>query len=131
MERMKILLSRRAALSASIALIAIAFQACGGGAPDEPTRVPLSDLTGGADVTATVEVRGFEFVPDVMHVRAGVRVVWENADGVAHTATSEGAWDTGTIAAGGEGSQLFEQIGQFNYICSIHPAMTGRIVVEP
>jgi LPXTG-motif cell wall-anchored protein len=48
-----------------------------------------------------------------------------------HTATAEdGSFDTGTLRKGESGSATFTQAGTINYICSPHPYMKGKVVVQ-
>ncbi len=77
-----------------------------------------------------VTIRGFAFSPQTVTVNVGDTVTWTNRDGEAHTATSGSAWSTGDIAGGQSKSITFRTAGTFDYICAIHPTMTGRVVVR-
>jgi len=79
-----------------------------------------------------VEIVEFAFSPDTVTVAAGTTVTWENTEtGIAHTATSdEDVWTSGTLNEGDEFSFTFDEAGTFAYFCTIHPDMTGTIVVE-
>lgn len=78
-----------------------------------------------------VEMRAFQFDPATLTVAPGDTVVWINRDAVPHTATSEdGAWDSGSIAAGGSWSRVVEGAGAEAYLCTFHPTMRGVIVGE-
>jgi plastocyanin len=80
---------------------------------------------------ASVAIQGFAFDPATVTVSAGDSVTWTNSDGVGHTATANGGtFDTGTIGTGGSRSVTFAKAGTFAYHCSIHPTMTGTIVVR-
>ena len=71
------------------------------------------------------------FAPAQTAVHVGDTVAWNNADIVAHTATSkEGGFDV-DVPPGGEHSAVMTRPGSFGYICRYHPNMEGRIVVEP
>jgi plastocyanin len=80
-----------------------------------------------ADQAVTIE--GFAFSPATVTVSVGDSVTWTNNDGTAHTATGSG-FDTGNIAGGASGSVTFQSAGSFDYACSIHPQMTGTVVVQ-
>src|SRR5207253_9894245 len=57
---------------------------------------------------------------------------WTNQDTTTHTSTSDSAvWDSGNIATNGSFSFAFDTPGAYPYHCSIHPSMTGTIVVQP
>jgi plastocyanin len=80
---------------------------------------------------ADVAVANFAFDPQSVTVNVGDSVTWTNGDAEAHTATGDGgSFDTGSIAGGASASVTFDTAGTFAYICSIHPTMTGTVVVE-
>jgi plastocyanin len=79
-----------------------------------------------------VRIAGFAFEPGSVTVKAGETVTWTNEDTAGHTATlDDGSCGTGTLQKGESGSVRFDAPGEFAYICSIHPQMTGTVVVEP
>jgi plastocyanin len=77
-----------------------------------------------------VAISGFTFSPRTVTVNVGDTVTWTNSDAQAHTATSGTAWNTGDIAGGDSASITFQSAGTFDYICVIHPTMTGAVVVR-
>jgi amicyanin len=78
-----------------------------------------------------VEIEGFAFAPQTLTIRAGDTVTWTNLDDVEHTATStSGAFDSGLLAQGESYTVTFTEPGTYDYLCTPHPMMTGRIVVE-
>ena len=77
-----------------------------------------------------VEMRDFEFQPNVVRVTAGDTIVWLNRDVVPHTATAKPQWDTGTIAAKATGSWAARGKDEVTYECVFHPGMVGKIVFE-
>lgn len=79
-----------------------------------------------------VQIRAFAFSPSPVIIPVGGTVRWLNQDPVAHTATSSpaGLFDSGSIAAGGQFDFVFNQAGTYDYICTIHPSMTGRVIVS-
>jgi plastocyanin len=85
-------------------------------------------LAAGKDVT----IENFSFTPFSVTISAGDSVRWTNQDAaVTHTATANnGAFDTGQIKTGSSARVTFKKAGTFNYHCSVHPGMTGRVVVE-
>lgn len=87
-----------------------------------------------ADTAAAQEVAvsiiDFSFEPQVLEIPVGSTVTWTNNDTAQHTATStDGVWDSGILDQGGSFSFTFDTVGTFDYICSLHPNMTGQIVV--
>jgi plastocyanin len=80
---------------------------------------------------SAVTIAGFAFDPATVTIQDGDSVTWTNQDSVAHTATAgHGSFDTGPIANGASDTVTFDTAGTFAYICSIHPQMTGSVVVE-
>jgi len=78
-----------------------------------------------------VEISGFAFVPQTLTVSVGTTVTWTNNDSSSHTiASNDNLFQSGTLAKGATFSHTFAQKGTFNYHCSIHPSMTGKIIVE-
>jgi plastocyanin len=91
----------------------------------------LTPHTASAQTTQNVTIQNFAFSPASLTINVGDTVTWTNMDSVTHTATAtDGSFDTGNIASGASGSVTFDTAGTFNYICSIHPNMTGTIIVQ-
>ena len=79
----------------------------------------------------TVAMTNFTFSPSSLTITKGTVVTWQNNDGVAHTSTSDnGVWDTGNILPAGNKTTTFGTAGTFAYHCTVHPMMTGTIVVQ-
>ena len=79
----------------------------------------------------TVSIANMAFGPSSLTVLKSTTVTWKNNDGVAHTATGDnGMWNAGTIQSGSSASVTFNTSGTFTYHCSIHPSMTGTIIVQ-
>ena len=77
-----------------------------------------------------VRIVNFAFQPRRIEVSRGTRVRWTNDGSVAHTTTSTtGIWDSGSLATGDTFSRVFRARGTFRYHCTIHPDMTGKVVV--
>ena len=101
--------------------------------------LPLFALVGetkDVESTATnqnkIEIKDFAFSPNTITVKSGEKITWINRDEEPHTVVSvekqfkkSTALDTDqefTITAGAPGN--------YTYFCSVHPKMTGTIVVE-
>jgi plastocyanin len=76
-----------------------------------------------------VAISGFSYSPSTVTVNVGDTVTWTNSDAQAHTATGNG-WNTGDLGNGDSGSNTFTTAGTFDYMCGIHPAMRGTVVVR-
>jgi plastocyanin len=83
--------------------------------------------------THTVVMANVSFTPATLTVRPGDTIVWVNKDFFPHTATSTDAgrtFDSKEIGAGASWSYRVESAGEFRYLCSYHPTMTGTIVAQ-
>ena len=73
------------------------------------------------------------FTPRALNVMPGSMVSWINEDATPHTVTAEGTgaplFDSGPISPGDTFDNIFDMPGEFGYHCSIHPWMTGRVMV--
>jgi plastocyanin len=74
---------------------------------------------------------GITFTPGTLTVSAGTTVLWGNNDVTTHTVTSDaGAFNSNNLNSGETFQVKFDNPGQYKYHCSIHPFMTGTIVVQ-
>jgi len=80
--------------------------------------------------THTVRIENMQFVPAVLTVHAGDRIVWRNQDIVPHTATAAGVFDSGVIAPGHSVTKAAGKAGRHPYVCTLHPGMKGEVVVQ-
>ncbi len=111
-------------LTSMLALAAL-VAACSGA--DEGNGA-APDGNGGSEVEITIS--GFAFQgPDTVSV--GDTVTVTNEDAVGHTWTAtDGEFDSGSLAGGESFEYTFEEAGEFDYFCAIHPQMTGSITAE-
>ena len=76
----------------------------------------------------TVRMAGLAFAPATLTVARGSTVVFDNDDTAPHTVTARsGGVDSGVLDPGRQFSVTVTD--GFDYVCSIHPSMTARIVV--
>lgn len=93
--------------------------------------IPSSQSEVANQASDTVVIKGFKFGPSTITISAGSSVTWENQDSSIHTATSdEGTWDTGQMANGESKTVTFANPGTYSYHCTLHPGMTGKVVVK-
>lgn len=84
-----------------------------------------------------VYAEDFRFRPADVTITAGQSVTWTNTSGSVHNVTADdGSFASGALAVsngdivGGSFSRQFAAAGTFSYHCTIHPQMTGRVVVQ-
>lgn len=92
-----------------------------GSHPLQAARVPPEHI---------VLIEGVSFRPDVLTVRRGDWIQWVNRDPFPHTVTAAGSFDSRSIAAGADWKYHANKTGTFEYICTLHPNMTGTLRVE-
>ncbi len=86
---------------------------------------------GSAPGTKQVTIDNFSFAPRDLTIKAGTMVTWTNKDDVPHTVVSESKrFRSGVLDTDGEFSYVFRERGTFKYYCSVHPHMTGRVIVQ-
>jgi len=85
-----------------------------------------------AQTTATeVNIDNFAFAPQRLTVKAGTTVTWTNEDDIPHTVTSsKKVFRSKALDTNDKFSFTFTTPGEYEYFCSLHPHMTGAIVVE-
>ena len=87
---------------------------------DQPSAAP-----------AEVNIDNFTFGPQTITVPAGTTVTWTNKDDIPHTSVStEGVFKSKVLDTDETFSYTFTKAGTYPYYCTIHPKMTGQIVVE-
>ena len=98
--------------------------------------------SGGNSVTisagSSVPSNGKFFVPETLMVSKGTTVTWTNEDTTLHTVTSGSPesgnsgteFDSSYLAAGKPFQHQFNTAGTFDYYCTLHPYMKGKVVVN-
>ena len=81
---------------------------------------------------ASVTIEDFQYKPETITVKPGDEVGWTNRDTAQHNAVGQGDADfnTGLLAKGEHGTVPFNENGTFDYICTVHPDMKGKVVVR-
>jgi plastocyanin len=77
-----------------------------------------------------VKIDNFSFGPATITVAAGTTVTWTNRDDIPHTVVSTGAFKSKAMDRDEKFSYTFAKPGTYSYFCSIHPKMTGKVVVQ-
>lgn len=102
----------RLAFALTAAVLAVGFLAVPAGAADRTVRIISSN-----------------YGPDPVRITVGDRVTWRNGDSLPHDASGNG-WSTPLLLNGQRASVRFNIRGTFRYSCTIHPAMSGRVIVS-
>ncbi|HVO78618.1 MAG TPA: cupredoxin family copper-binding protein [Candidatus Bathyarchaeia archaeon] len=85
----------------------------------------------GTAAPVEVKIDNFSFSPATITVPAGTTVRWTNRDDIPHTVVSDKEiFKSKTLDTDDQYSYTFTKPGTYGYFCSIHPKMTGKVVVQ-
>ena len=77
------------------------------------------------------------YLPQDITISTGDTVQWDNVDNAAHTVTGgspsdgpSGVFDSSLLMAGLEYSFTFNDAGNYDYFCMVHPWMVGSVTVN-
>jgi plastocyanin len=91
--------------------------------------VKANDQPSAANVA--VKIDNFVFGPQAITVPVGTTVTWTNSDDIPHTAVStDGVFKSKVMDTNEKFSYTFTKAGTYPYYCSVHPKMTGQVVVK-
>ena len=81
--------------------------------------------------TAEVKIDNFSFTPAELRVSVGTTVQWTNRDDIPHTVVStDKVFKSKVLDSEERYSFTFTTAGTYAYFCSIHPKMTGKVIVQ-
>ena len=116
-------INKIATLLCGIAFLNVSLFAIGGEMKEAATTASKKN---------TIEIKDFAFNPQKIIVKSGEKITWINRDEEPHTVVSVGK--KFQKSSGLDTDQEFSIIagapGTYEYFCSVHPKMTGTIVVE-
>jgi len=99
-----------------------AIVTAGKGNPRSPRPGPAS---------AEVTIDNFSFGPQSVSISPGTKVTWKNRDDIPHTVVSTDLVFKSRVLDTDESySFTFEKPGTYPYFCSVHPKMTGQVIVK-
>src|SRR5207249_4428374 len=87
-----------------------------------PSRVPNIDLVDNG------------YFPAQIVIRVGASVAWVNTGSDGHDVTGtgpSGVWRSGPLAPAARYERSFGLPGTYDYTCTVHPEMRGRLIVQP
>jgi len=78
-----------------------------------------------------VKIDNFSFGPTELAISAGTTVTWINRDDIPHTVVStDKLFKSKVLDTDDKFSFKFEKAGTYPYFCSVHPKMTGKVIVN-
>lgn len=118
---------------ATISLIVLSLILVAGcGTPTKNTNqkaTPKLELPTEPVANNTITILNFAFSPSTLTINKGETVTWINEDSAPHAIKFE-TFNSDTFSKGESYSKIFDEVGSFNYYCSIHPSMVGTIIVK-
>jgi len=96
------------------------------------TRAPeLAARPQATPAAAAVKIDNFSFGPTALTVAAGTTVTWTNHDDIPHTVASDDKiFKSKVLDTDQSFSFTFKKHGSYGYFCSLHPKMTGKVIVQ-
>lgn len=92
---------------------------------------PASVAAQAAAAAPMVHISNFTFGPQVLKVKVGQTVTWVNDDDIPHTVVSgTNLFKSKVLDTGDRFSFTFTRAGAYGYFCSLHPHMTGKVLVS-
>jgi YVTN family beta-propeller protein len=96
-----------------------------------PRKVVVQQLAQSKAIDPKVSITGFAFGPQSLTIRVGDSITWSNDDGPSHTVTfKDGSPGAKSLAPGQTFTRVFDKAGTYDYFCSFHPYMTGKVIVS-
>jgi plastocyanin len=93
-----------------------------------PPGVAASPVVAGK---ADVKIDNFTFSPATLSVKVGTQIIWTNSDDIPHTVVNDGyTFKSKVLGTGEKFTFTAAKPGIYTYFCSIHPNMTGKVVVH-
>ena len=85
----------------------------------------------GAASTAAIDINKFAVAPKEITVAPGTTVVWTNHDETPHTiAAGDKSFTSKGLDTDDKYEHTFDAEGDFAYVCTLHPFMTGVVHVK-
>jgi len=104
-----------------ITILAFSITGCGSGkSAQAPAQVTEKNM---------VTIQEFKFNPAEITIQKGETITWINEDSATHNVTGT-AINSGSLAKGQSFKQTFNDTGTFDYSCTVHPNMKGKIIVK-
>jgi plastocyanin len=111
-----------ARLAVSVVAAAILLLAAGRSSVVNAQQTPAS---------VDVKIDNFSFGPAAITVAVGTTVTWTNRDDIPHTVVSDDkVFKSKVLDTDEKFSYTFAKPGTYPYFCSVHPKMTGRVIVQ-
>jgi plastocyanin len=95
--------------------------------------VAIPVVSASTPAPATVHIANFTFSPAVIEVPVGTPLTWVNEDDAPHTVTGsdrDSPLKSSALDTDDHYAVVMSKPGTYHYFCSLHPHMTGTVVVK-
>jgi plastocyanin len=116
-------------LSLTVAVLALGVAACGG---DDGGGEQGASSEACPDGAVVIEMVDIKFDPDEATADAGQQICWTNEDSFDHNAVAESGanFESELFGKGETFTTTVDEPGTVDYVCTIHPAMTGTLTIQ-
>jgi plastocyanin len=115
--------ARQTLFAVIVVAMTMATSVCGHAADDAASSTTAAQTS--------VKIDNFSFSPAQITIPAGTTVTWTNGDDIPHTVVSnDKVFKSKVLDTNEQFSYTFTKAGTYPYFCSIHPKMTGTVVVR-
>lgn len=91
----------------------------------------VNKATAAGPPSIEVKIDNFSFTPATLTVKVGTQITWVNADDIPHTVVSDNqSFKSKTLDTDEKFTFTADKPGTYSYFCSIHPKMTGKVIVQ-
>lgn len=91
----------------------------------------LAPVTAAGAAEHQITIAMMKFAPADVQLKSGDVVVWRNNDIFRHTATARGGGFDVDLPPRAERRVTITESGPVEYFCRFHPAMVGKLEVQP
>jgi plastocyanin len=123
----------RRALPVLILALALGLAACGGDDDDGGGGGSGAVGSGCPSGAVTIAMKDIKFVPEQATAKVGQEICWRNDDTVDHDAVAESGADfkSDLFGNGETFTATVDKAGTVEYVCTVHPSMTGKLEITP
>jgi len=96
-----------------------------------PALTPFENKVAAGPPSVDVKIDNFTFTPPTLTVKTGTQITWTNGDDIPHNVVSDDqSFKSKVLDTDEKFTFTASKPGPYSYFCSIHPKMTGKVVVE-
>ena len=111
-----------------LSILVVLLSACSSG--NTAVISPSNNSNVNAVDSNEVSISGFSFKPAELTVKIGATVTWTNQDSATHDVrAADSSWGSEALTKGQSFSMTFDKEGTYEYVCSFHSGMNGKVIV--